>query len=918
MRNTIRKIKVVLLAAFAVSAVGKAEDVVLYSSENASNRCEFGLEKLSKTLTGAGYEVSVQKLAAKDINKLAKKSGKTAVFVLEASDPLMPVVEKKLKLNFGGSTVKEGFEIRPKGNLLVLRGNDASGALYACMEISDKVKDSGKIPLGLSKNDNPEMVLRGTCIGMQKPYYLPGHGAYEYPYTPATFPWFYDKKMWTKYLDMLLENRMNSLYLWNGHPFSSLVKLPDYPFALEVSEEDFQKNEEIFDFLTKEADKRGIWVIQMFYNIIVPKPFADHYGIKTQDRNVKITPLLSDYTRKSIAAFIEKYPHVGLLICLGEAMNTYEDDVEWFTKTIIPGVKDGLKALGKTEEVPIILRAHDTNCKMDMEAALPLYKNLYTMNKYNGESLVTYNPGGPWAETHMALSKLGSTHISNVHILSNLEPFRWSSPDFVQKSVQAMHAIHGASGLHLYPQASYWDWPYSADSVSGGRLYEMDRDWMWYKAWARYAWNCKRDRNTEKEYWAEQLDKVYGCGDQSRDILKAYEEMGEISPMLTRKFAITEGNRQTFLLGSFMSQLVNPDRWHVFADFPASCDPGGERLADWVNKEWKGEKHLDNNPMNVIKEVVAHADSSVAAIERVKDVKTNKEEFSRLKNDVYCMRAFAYFMYYKVNAAMLVMRYELSNDMNDLDKAVPFMEKSIDRYKVLVELTRDKYLYANSMQTRQRKIPIGGDNMKNKTWAEILPLFENELNNYKANILRLKKIKEGTLTMPEIQPLKPADVKILSPGMKLVTLDEAPQIFTDRESKVIKYAEELKNLGGLRFSYDGQRKEPTEIRFSCKKPVSVLVGYFSPINTDYLFSPRLETDASADDFGQAEARIANAMEISGQPQVNIHTYTFNAGENTLKLPNGVVLVLGFTDGTKPVASRDAGFAEKTNIDWLFY
>jgi hypothetical protein len=32
-----------------------------------------------------------------------------------------------------------------------------------------------------------------------------------------------------------------------------------------------------------------------------------------------------------------------LLVCLGEAMNTYEDDVEWMTKTIIPGVKDGLK-----------------------------------------------------------------------------------------------------------------------------------------------------------------------------------------------------------------------------------------------------------------------------------------------------------------------------------------------------------------------------------------------------------------------------------------------------------------------------------------------------------------------------------------------------------------------------------------------
>ena len=93
-----------------------------------------------------------------------------------------------------------------------------------------------------------------------------------------------------------------------------------------------------------------------------------------------------------------------------------------------------------------------------MDAALPLYKNLYTMHKYNGESLTTYEPRGPWSKIHTDLSSLGSIHISNVHILANLEPFRWGSPDFVQKAVTAMHNVHGANALHLYPQASYWDW----------------------------------------------------------------------------------------------------------------------------------------------------------------------------------------------------------------------------------------------------------------------------------------------------------------------------------------------------------------------------------------------------------------------------------------------------------------------------
>ncbi len=135
------------------------------------------------------------------------------------------------------------------------------------------------------------------------------------------------------------------------------------------------------------------------------------------------------------------------------------------------------------------------------------------MHKYNGESLPTYEPRGPWTQIHQDLSSLGSVHIDNVHILANLEPFRYGSPDFIQKSVQAMHAVHGANGLHLYPQASYWDWPYTADKLPGGeRLKQTERDWIWYKAWGRYAWKANRERNQEISYWSSQLDNTMAPG----------------------------------------------------------------------------------------------------------------------------------------------------------------------------------------------------------------------------------------------------------------------------------------------------------------------------------------------------------------------------------------------------------------------
>ena len=335
------------------------EQVKIVLADENNPRTTFAAEKLTAALTDCGYTLVCEETRQDETPVLEIVIGTQADALMQQAGIEAP-------------QAKEAFRLSRQDQRLYVLGYDASGALYGCLELCDRLAADKRLPAQIDFSDQPEMVLRGTCIGVQKTYWLPGRKVYEYPYTEELFPWFYDKDLWIEYLDMLVENRMNSLYLWNGHPFASLVKLPDYPYALEVSEEDFQKNEEIFSFLTTEANKRGIWVIQMFYNIIVSQPFAEHHGIPTQNRNVVITPLLSDYTRKSVAAFIEKYPNVGLLVCLGEAMNTWDDDVNWFTKTIIPGVQDGLKALGIEQEPPIVLRAHDTNCKMVMDAALPI------------------------------------------------------------------------------------------------------------------------------------------------------------------------------------------------------------------------------------------------------------------------------------------------------------------------------------------------------------------------------------------------------------------------------------------------------------------------------------------------------------------------------------------------------------------
>jgi hypothetical protein len=905
-------------------------EVMLVPANNDA-KTEFGTGWLAERLEAAGYRVCI------GCNPDSAGPARQIVVGLE-TDSLMQICRGEKspwpgdqKTEVPRPAGKEGFAIESAGKRILIRGEDYSGTLYGCIELAGRIEREGRLPRHISMADGPDMVIRGTCVGLQKTQYLPGRKVYEYPYTPENFPWFYDRQLWTEYLDLLVANRYNALFLWNGHPFASLVRLKDYPYAVEVDDETFRLNEEIFGFLTREAEQRGITVVQMFYNIILSKPFAEKNGLETQDRSRPITPLIADYTRKSVAAFIEKYPNVGLMVTLGEAMNTIEDDVIWFTETIIPGVKDGLAALGRTDEPPIVLRGHDTDAKRVMEAALPLYKNLYTTYKYNGESLTTCQPRNSWAEIPRELSTLGSVHIANVHIMANLEPFRYGSPDFIQKCVKAMHDIQGASGLHLYPQASYWDWPYSADRVDG-RLLQVKRDWVWYEAWGRYAWKRDRPKEGETKFWTGEFDRYYGCRGCGRQILEAYEQTGEIAPMLLRRFGISDGNRQTLLLGMFMSQLVNPFKWNVYRSFLESNGPPGEILPEYARKEWQGIPHEGETPPQIVREVLEHSELAVEAIEKAKPhVTRNREEFLRLLNDVYCYRDIARFFAAKANAAISVLRYQHSGNLADLEAALPLLEESVEVYRDLAGRTDSTYLYANSMQTAQRRIPISGRNGSNKTWGELLVHYENELENFRRNLDMLRSAATGSPEAgsagarsqgPQLETLRPVHVELMDKNLSYYPLSGKGRIYTDRDFTIDSIAAELAEMQGILLSYERQVGEGTLIRFRNEIPVKILVGFFNGHSYRILDPPSLETDASANDRGQADIRIANALRITGLYAVNVNTYYFEPGENSLRLGKGIALVLGFMDGGQEIPTHDAGISTGVKgeqpVDWLFY
>ncbi|WP_142685288.1 hypothetical protein [Chitinophaga polysaccharea] len=116
-----------------------------------------------------------------------------------------------------------------------------------------------------------------------------------------------------------------------------------------------------------------------------------------------------------------------------------------------------------------------------------------------------------------------------------------------------------------------------------------------------------------------------------------------------------------------------------------------------------------------------------------------------------------------------------------------------------------------------------------------------------------------------------------------------------------------------------QQENGTSLRFRNTRPVKLLVGYFDTKEKTCLQAPDLETDASADDKGQATVRMVHALSVSSMPPVNVHTYYFDTGEHTFILGKGACLLLGFINGDQEISRYNTnGKTDSTQqLDWLF-
>jgi hypothetical protein len=853
-----------------------------------------------------GANPSPRELYAADQLRAATStlSGSNTILLARVDDAaLKPYAQQLTALKAG---TEQAFALRRAGSTIIVAGADASGVLYGALDLAARIRAAHALPTILNVDDHPHLKLRGTVIGMQKPEITYDGAEYDYRYTPEDFPFFYDKARWTQYLDLLASERYNALYLWNGHPFTSLLRLPKYPEAQELTDAQLDRNIAMFRWLTTEADKRGIWVIQGFYNIHLSHAFARAHAMPNHlsSPNEQATA----YTRYCISEFIREYPSVGLLITLGEAMAP-KYGAQWMTQAIIPGVHDGLDQLAKqlghpVPEPPIIVRRHATDIDSVMAASRPLYSNIDTQFKWNGESLTSTEIRGPILKQFQDLIPISKLTIVNVHLLSNLEPFRWGSPRYIQQTSKSFERI-GITGLHLYP-LRFWEWPYAADKTAP-LLEQTERDWIWYEAWSRYAWNPDRDPAAERAYWIDRIAAHYGSHEAAAHLLDAYQLSAPAAPNLLARLGITEGNRQTLSLGMTMPQLIDPHRFGAIESLWTGDAMEGERLDEYVANELAHKPHHGDTPISVVNAAERDSAKAVAEAEAAAaGLTSNRDEYTRLVNDLRALHLMTQFYKAKTLAAEQILLYAHDHDAAHLDKADPLLAESVEDYRQLAALTATTYRDAAALHTPHRRIPVTGST-ETLHWSGVLPTYEKELATFRKRLAVLRSGAASSET--EAKPLPQTAFTVASGGESFIVAEGASLRAGGAPVTATSVPTELNGLQGIRLI--AGKDQP--LHFTLSAPAQILVGF-------------LPGKSSAQRGFASEAEEWNllypdAIKVAApkNPTISVWTMPLPAGAGELNLGKGNYVVLGFVPADAHLTPHAAPTAAgaPANLDWLF-
>ena len=726
--------------------------VSLVSDVTTAPPVQHGLDKLKRALAQNGVttaELASVRNADGDtvvVAGLASGVGEAARVLADLKLVAPTHVESLLirKLNREGKT------------LVLVAGADARGLMYALLDVADRV--------GWAKS--AEQPFSHVCDTEEKPY-TPERALSLYTFNRAYWESrFYDEAYWARYLDVLAQNRFNSMVVIFGYENGGFLA-PCYPYFFDVAgfpgvrmvgiaPEQQRRNLAALNRLIQMAHNRGVRLTVGIWDHIY-RGGVQGGGIPGADDATKkpvpglvwgvTAENLVPYTKAALAELVKQVPALDAIQfrmhdesgLKNSEQESFWRDVFQMMKQAAPNLRLDLRAKGlpdsviqSASEVGVPFRI-TTKYWME-QMGLPFHPtHINKQNQFDRRHGYADMLRYPQRYTmHWRLWNGGTSRV-----------LLWGDPDYARRFAESAQLYEGDGFEVNEPLCTKMEaQPHDAkpfDLLAASHRYydyEFERYWHLFQVFGRVGYNPR----TPPGGGQREFEKRFGK-DAAPFIELGLHRASQILPRIVAScypygaFPMTRGWAEKQRLGDLPAYArAEGSDIQQFANFDEEAQmliEGGEtaKVRPGANSRWFAQ-------------TAAEITSAVAEAEKRSGTQRNKE-FDSTVIDLKILANLAIYHSRRIPAAVSYRLFDRTKDPKALDEAIAQERSAIDAWRQLVAAAGD--FYAEDLMMGVRGASLCGH------WRDELAALEKGLATLERQRQELKSSADST-SVPRYRP----------------------------------------------------------------------------------------------------------------------------------------------------------------------
>lgn len=676
----LKKIYVLIVTVLVTNGIFSQNVSVFYNTNIP--QLEFAATDIKSSLEEKGYAVSLL-----PISKLSNNRKHKIVLALKSNKKVLALLDKEGgSLNKINNLESQGYVIRSTGGRWKsywVIGADTTGAMYGGLQIGENITFNGLNGM-YNEEASPYIKKRGIKFNIALDYKSPSFDS-DGDQDKSNIKDVWDITFWKSYLDDLARYRYNTLSFWTLHPFTSMVKLKEYPdvvindvtdgYGNLVKKMTIEEKIAFWQEVMNHAKNRSIDIFYFTWNIFL-NTAEGKYGITHKGTNLKT----KEYLRKSVKEFLLTYPHVsGIGVTAGERMRdlSFDEREKWLWDTYVMGIKDA-KKYQPDREIRFIHR-HWNTASSDIMNHFKAYDGPFEFSFKYARAHMYSSPHIVFEDFLLKELPEGTQSWWNVRN-DDMFYLRWGDPEFTRDFLLGFHKTKTA-GYLMGSDGYTWGRVYSSrDKMFKGET-EIRKHWYNFMLWGRLGYNPYLSTNIFKSHLKNRFPEV-----PTDQLYKAWQTTSKIIPQTTR-FAWRDWDGNWYPEGCKSGKFLSVKDFMVGSTMEGS---GILNISNYCEKLRNKEEITEITPFDVANNLENYANTTLQLV-RSFNCGSNAE-LELIVNDILAFTHLGHYYSEKIRGATSLALYEMTEEKRYQEQAVSHLEKALVHWKNYADILDKQYL----------------------------------------------------------------------------------------------------------------------------------------------------------------------------------------------------------------------------------